>query len=79
MLVGSPSCDPAARGSLQKALLNEEGLVEILEGAAIFATIRAEFEGFRIAQLSDIHVGSLFPEQRLARWVASPFVRGPAT
>ena len=37
MLVGSASRDPAARGSLQKALLNQEGLVEVLEGTAILA------------------------------------------
>jgi predicted MPP superfamily phosphohydrolase len=30
----------------------------------------AEFEGYRIAQLSDLHIGGLGPRRRTARWVS---------
>ncbi len=29
-----------------------------------------QFDGYRIAQLSDVHLGSMCPPQRVARWVA---------
>jgi predicted MPP superfamily phosphohydrolase len=52
------------------AIWVERRFVRIRELNVAIAGLPAEFEGYRIAQLSDLHLGSFDPRARALQWVA---------
>jgi uncharacterized protein len=51
-------------------LLYERLAVEVTHRRIALARLPQAFEGFRIAQLSDLHIGSFMPADEIRRWVA---------
>ncbi|MEI9935713.1 MAG: metallophosphoesterase [Pseudomonadota bacterium] len=52
------------------AIWIERRFVRIRRMTVVIAGLPPEFEGYRIAQLSDLHVGSFDPKARALEWVA---------
>lgn len=52
------------------AIWIERRLVQVRELSVTIDDLAPEFDGYRIAQLSDLHVGSFDPKARALQWVA---------